>query len=198
MAKGLFAGHPWSLGVSGGFASPAAAELIARADLIVGWGCALNMWTMRHGKLIAPDATVVQVDDTPEALGAHRELTFGVLGDVEDTARELSEALGGGRTGYRTDDVRRRLDAGIGWATEPYDDLSGGGKIDPRTLSRALDVLLPDDRVVAVDSGQLHGLSGGVPGRPRPPLASASPRRSSRSGSAWRPRSARRWPAPAG
>ncbi len=157
VAKGLFAGHPWSLGVSGGFASPAAAELISRADLIVGWGCALNMWTMRHGKLIAPDATVVQVDDTPEALGAHRELTFGVLGDVEDTARELSAALGGGRTGYRTDDVRRRLDAGIGWATEPYDDLTGGGKIDPRTLSRDLDVLLPDDRVVAVDSGNFMG-----------------------------------------
>jgi acetolactate synthase-1/2/3 large subunit len=157
VAKGLFAGRPWSLGVSGGFASPGAAELISRADLIVGWGCALNMWTMRHGTLIAPGATVVQVDDTPEALGAHRELTFGVLGDVEDTAFELSDALRGGRTGYRTDDVRRRLDAGIGWATEPYDDLTGDGKIDPRTLSRDLDVLLPEDRVVAVDSGNFMG-----------------------------------------
>jgi acetolactate synthase-1/2/3 large subunit len=157
VAKGLFAGHPWSLGVSGGFASPGAAELISRADLIVGWGCALNMWTMRHGTLIAPGATVVQVDDTPEALGAHRELTFGVLGDVEDTALELGDVLSGVRSGYRTDDVRRRLDAGIGWATEPYDDLTGDGKIDPRTLSRDLDVLLPVDRVVAVDSGNFMG-----------------------------------------
>src|SRR5213075_1918378 len=70
VAKGLFADHPWSLGVSGGFASPGAADLIAHADLIVGWGCALNMWTMRHGRLISPGATVAQVDDTPEALGA--------------------------------------------------------------------------------------------------------------------------------
>jgi thiamine pyrophosphate-dependent acetolactate synthase large subunit-like protein len=144
--------------VSGGFASPGAAELISRADLIVGWGCALNMWTMRHGALIAPGATVVQVDDTPEALGAHRELTFGVLGDVGVVARELVTRLGGeAQTGYRTDDVRRRLDAGIGWATVPYDDLGGGGRIDPRTLSRDLDVLLPDDRVVAVDSGNFMG-----------------------------------------
>ena len=158
VAKGLFAGHPWSLGVSGGFASPGAAELIRNADLIVGWGCALNMWTMRHGTLIAPGATVVQVDDTPEALGAHRELTFGVLGDVETTATALADALGpNARTGYRTDDVRRSLDAGIGWATEPYDDLSGNGKIDPRTLSRDLDALLPEDRVVAVDSGNFMG-----------------------------------------
>jgi thiamine pyrophosphate-dependent acetolactate synthase large subunit-like protein len=157
VAKGLYADHPWSLGVSGGFASPVAADLISHADLIVGWGCALNMWTMRHGALIAADATVVQVDDTPEALGAHRELTFGVLGDVRETALALAGELRETRTGYRTDDVRRRLDAGIGWATTTYDDLSGDGRIDPRTLSRDLDVLLPRDRVVAVDSGNFMG-----------------------------------------
>jgi thiamine pyrophosphate-dependent acetolactate synthase large subunit-like protein len=156
VAKGLFAGHPWSLGVSGGFASPGAASLISDADLIVGWGCTLNMWTMRHGTLIAPGATVIQVDDTADALGAHRELTFGVLGDVGLTAAGLAQRVGQ-RTGYRTGDVRRRLDAGIAWATEPFDDLTGNGLIDPRTLSRDLDALLPDDRVVAVDSGNFMG-----------------------------------------
>jgi acetolactate synthase I/II/III large subunit len=157
VAKGLFTGHPWSVGVSGGFASPDAAELISGADLIAGWGCALNMWTMRHGTLIAPGATVVQVDDTPDALGAHRELTFGVLGDVGATADRLVERLTDDRVGYRTDDVRRRLDEGIAWATVPYDDLGGNGLIDPRTLSRDLDALLPGDRVVAVDSGNFMG-----------------------------------------
>ncbi len=42
VAKGLFNGNPWSLDVSGGFSSPLAAELIGGADLIVGWGCALE------------------------------------------------------------------------------------------------------------------------------------------------------------
>src|SRR5580700_1047579 len=51
-AKGLFRGSPWDLDVSGGFASPIAAELIAAADLVVAWGCSLGMWTMRHGKLV--------------------------------------------------------------------------------------------------------------------------------------------------
>ena len=158
VAKGLFAGHPWSLGVSGGFASPGAAELIRGGDLIVGWGCALNMWTMRHGTLIAPGATVAQVDDTADALGAHRDLTFGVLGDVEQTANRLATHLSGeARTGYRAHDVRRRLDAGIGWATVDYEDRGGHGLIDPRTLSRDLDALLPGDRVVAVDSGNFMG-----------------------------------------
>lgn len=93
VAKGLFSGNPWSLDISGGFSTPLAAELIAHSDLIVGWGCALNMWTMRHGRLIAEDATVVQVDDTAEALGRHRELTFGVHGDVAATASAALAAL---------------------------------------------------------------------------------------------------------
>lgn len=157
VAKGLFAGHPWSVGVSGGFASPGAAELISGADLIVGWGCALNMWTMRHGTLIAPGATVVQVDDSADALGAHCALTFGVHGDVGRTAAALDDQLGSPTTRYRTPAVRQRLDAGIIWATEPFEDATGDGRIDPRTLSRELDALLPDERVVSVDSGNFMG-----------------------------------------
>ena len=115
------------------------------------------MWTMRHGTLIAPGATVVQVDDTAEAIGAHRQLTFGVHGDVGRTAAELAAQLGSPATGYRTNAVRQRLDAGISWTTEPFADASGEGRIDPRTLSRELDRLLPDERVVSVDSGNFMG-----------------------------------------
>src|SRR5699024_7820017 len=112
--KGLFREHPWTLDVSGGFSSPLAAELIAGADLVVGWGCALNMWTMRHGRLIGRDAVVVQVDDTPEALGAHRELSFGVVGDVAATARGVHRRLGGEvGEGYRRPELRERLATGL-------------------------------------------------------------------------------------
>jgi acetolactate synthase I/II/III large subunit len=94
VAKGLFGGSPWNLDVSGGFATPLAAELISEADVIVGWGCSLNMWTMRHGKLIGPDATLVQVDDDPAAIGAHRPVHLGVPGDVAETARAVADVLG--------------------------------------------------------------------------------------------------------
>ena len=62
VAKGLFVGDPWYLDVMGGFASPLAASLMLDADLVVAWGCSLSMWTTRHGRLIAPSATVAQVD----------------------------------------------------------------------------------------------------------------------------------------
>ncbi|GAA1145734.1 thiamine pyrophosphate-binding protein [Ornithinicoccus hortensis] len=164
VAKGLFRDHPWSLDVSGGFSSPLAAELIAGADLIVGWGCALNMWTMRQGALIGPDATVVQVDDTADALGTHRELSFGVHGDVAATARAVTEALGepevgGERTayGYRSPALRERLATSLRWRDVPYVDRSTGRRIDPRTLSVGLDEILPAERVVGVDSGNFMG-----------------------------------------
>ncbi|WP_199849589.1 thiamine pyrophosphate-binding protein [Blastococcus sp. Marseille-P5729] len=156
VAKGLFAGDPWSLDVSGGFSTPLAAELISQADLVVGWGCALNMWTMRHGRLIADGATVVQVDDTLEAIGVHRELTFGVHGDVAVTAS--ATLAGSGRSeGWRTDELRERIANESRWGDVPYDDASSDHLIDPRRLCIELDAMLPEQRVVAVDSGNFMG-----------------------------------------
>src|SRR5580700_10347644 len=153
-AKGLFRGNPWDLDVSGGFASPLAAELI------VGWGCSLNMWTMRHGNLIGPETTVIQVDDDPAAIGANRPVHLGLLGDVAETARAALAALGdrfGSGLGYRTDEVRDRIAREVAWSSVPYDDETGGGRIDPRTLSIALDGMLPAERTVSVDSGNFMG-----------------------------------------
>jgi acetolactate synthase-1/2/3 large subunit len=155
-AKGLFAGDPWDLDVSGGFATPLAAELIASADLVVAWGSTLNMWTTRHGGLIPPVATVAQVDVDPAALGVHRPVDIGVVGPVTTVAdavtREVPEAAG-----WRDDKLRDRIAAGRRWRDVPYHDDAPPGTVDPRTLSIALDDLLPADRTVVVDSGNFMG-----------------------------------------
>ncbi|MFE2041903.1 thiamine pyrophosphate-binding protein [Streptomyces sp. NPDC059477] len=157
VARGLFHGNPWSLDVSGGFASPVAAELIQGADLIVGWGCALNIWTMRHGRLIGPQARVAQIDDDRSALGRHRPVDLGVMGDVALTARRALEKDADARQGYRTSAVGDSIATRLRWRDVPYDDMSTRERIDPRTLSIALDDLLPADRVIGVDSGNFMG-----------------------------------------
>jgi len=175
VAKGLFRGNPWNLDVSGGFASPLAAELITGADLIIGWGCSLNMWTTRHGKLIGTGATLIQVDDDATALGAYRPVHLGVVGDVAETARAVADALAGGEGGdgggeprsvrhkngdyggYRSPALRERIAREVRWRDVPFTDDSDGQRIDPRTLSIALDDLLPAERTVAVDSGNFMG-----------------------------------------
>ncbi|AUI59780.1 thiamine pyrophosphate-binding protein [Amycolatopsis sp. BJA-103] len=152
VAHGLFQGDPFSLGISGGFSSPAAADLIGNADLVIGWGCALNRWTTRHGTLLGPNARLAQVDVDQAALGAHRPIDLGVVGDVTSTAADVHAELG--TRGHGAE--RPRIPA-TSWNDVPYDDLSGNGRIDPRTLSRRLDEILPEERVVSIDSGNFMG-----------------------------------------
>jgi thiamine pyrophosphate-dependent acetolactate synthase large subunit-like protein len=160
VAKGLFNGEPFSLGISGGFSSPVAAELISDADLIVGFGCTLNMWTMRQGALIGPGAKVAQVDVEDSALGANRPVDLGVLGDSGQTADAVLEILRGrgpAAAKYRSGPVRERISAGVRWQDVPVEDLSTEDRIDPRLLTARLDQLLPADRIVSIDSGNFMG-----------------------------------------
>ncbi|HEX2362168.1 MAG TPA: thiamine pyrophosphate-binding protein [Jiangellaceae bacterium] len=158
VAKGLFNGSPWSLDVSGGFASPLAAELIEEADVVVSFGCALNMWTTQHGRLIGSGTRVAQVDLDESALGLHRPVDLGVVGDSATTAAAITKALLGREdSGYRDEDMQARISSEVRWRDIPFDDWGGAGSIDPRTLTIALDDLLPADRVVAIDSGNFMG-----------------------------------------
>lgn len=159
VAHGLFAGNPWCLGIAGGFASAGAAELMAAADLVLAFGVALNMWSTRHGRLFNPDAVIVQIDHEADAIGRHHRVDLGVVGDAGETARALLEALerrGTSIPGWRTPELEGTVRAAA-WHEEPYDDAGDGERIDPRTLSLALDGMLPAERVVAVDSGHFMG-----------------------------------------
>ena len=159
VVNGLFSGNPWALGISGGFASPTAAELIAEADVVLGAGVALNMWTTRHGRLLDPGATVLQIDHDPDAIGAHHRANVGLLGDVAESARALVAEIGRREyqgSGWRTPEVAARIRAGS-WQMTPFDDASTDERIDPRSLSLTLDKLLPLERTVAIDSGHFMG-----------------------------------------
>ncbi len=164
-AKGLFAGNPWNLDVAGGFATPLAAELIGAADLVVAWGSTLNMWTTRHGELIPPSAVVVQVDRDPAAFGVNRPVDLAVAGEVAAVAEAVPRSTGrplhgvcGRRLAYAgagpTDSRQRPVADG---SVPGRERRRAGRTIDPRTLSAALDDLLPPDRTVVVDSGNFMG-----------------------------------------
>jgi thiamine pyrophosphate-dependent acetolactate synthase large subunit-like protein len=157
---GLFADNPWSLGICGGFSSPAADELIAESDFILGFGVSFTQWTTKKGKLIAPGASVAQIDIESPKLGYQRPVQYAVLGDARSTAEALLTELGrppsSDKSGRRTDHTRERILSGDNHHS-PYPDESSALYIDPRTLSKAVDDLLPKDRVVASDSGHFCG-----------------------------------------
>ncbi|MFD9942932.1 thiamine pyrophosphate-binding protein [Nonomuraea sp. NPDC059023] len=185
VAKGLFRGSPWDLDVSGGFSTPLTAELISGADLVVAWGCALNMWTTRHGSLISPGTRVAQVDLEHPVAARHVPVDLPVTGEVAQVAAAVRELLpppellptppegppAGHRppaesrspagyrlpAGYRSAELAGRIVAEGRWRAVPFEDETGGGRIDPRTLTVALDDILPAERVVAPDSGNFMG-----------------------------------------
>jgi thiamine pyrophosphate-dependent acetolactate synthase large subunit-like protein len=160
VARGLFNGDAFNLDVSGSFATPAAADLIKAADLVIAWGCALTGWTTRHGTLISEDATVIQVDANPAALGARHRIDLGVPSDAGTAARAVLAELdrrGQRAEGYRTPEVAKRLAAEGRWRDVPFEPGAEAGRIDPRTLTMALDDLLPQQRTVATDSGNFAG-----------------------------------------
>ncbi len=159
VAGGLFAGNPWSVGITGGFASPQAAELIAGADLLLSFGATLNMWSTRHGRLVGPGAKVVQVDVDADAIGGHLRADAGIVGDTRATARALRaelKARGRHRQGWRSPELAERIARGA-WVHQPYEEVRAADRIDPRTLSIALERVLPAERTLVVDSGHFMG-----------------------------------------
>jgi thiamine pyrophosphate-dependent acetolactate synthase large subunit-like protein len=171
---GLFSGNPWSLGISGGFSSPIADELIAESDCIVAFGASLTQWTTKKGKLIASGAVVAQVDIEAAKIGYQMPVRIAVHGDAQATAEALLGELDRrgmtSRPGRRNEAMRERIRAGDNHHY-PHPDESSDDFIDPRTLSKAVDAILPADRVVASDSGHFCGW---VPRYLRVPNARAS------------------------
>jgi thiamine pyrophosphate-dependent acetolactate synthase large subunit-like protein len=156
---GLFADNPWSLGICGGFSSPAADELIAESDFILGFGVSFTQWTTKKGKLIAPSANIAQIDIEAPRLGYQRPVQHAVLGDAKATAEALLAELGrpaSAKSGRRDDRTRERIRSGDNHHSS-YSDESSALYIDPRTLSKAVDDILPKDRAVASDSGHFCG-----------------------------------------
>jgi len=155
-ANGLFAGNPFSLGISGGFASPVAQRLIPRSDLVLAFGASLNRWTTRTGTLIGPDTAVVQCDSDPSLMAAHRPAAEALTGDAREAAEALVEELD--RRGIRRGDFRAETDPaeleGGGWELR---DRSGPRGLDPEALMRALEERLPAERTVATDAGHFQG-----------------------------------------
>jgi thiamine pyrophosphate-dependent acetolactate synthase large subunit-like protein len=154
-ANGLFAGLPYALGISGGFASPHAQELLPQADVVLVAGASANHWTTRHGKLIDQRAKVIQIDTEARAISRNWPADVALIADVAQAAGALTQAIGPS-TGWRTPELAQAI-ASRRWTSDPYEDASTDEFIDPRTLTIVLNRLLPRNRAVVVDSGHFMG-----------------------------------------
>lgn len=157
-AKSLFSGHPFDIGIAGGFSDAVAAELIRDADVVLAVGASVNHFTSRGGTLFSREAALVHVDADPAAVSAFVPATLGVVGDAVEVLGALLAEMrdrGQARAGYRSDALAARI-AGHR-RTDEFDDASGEGVVDPRSLCAALDEIVAERRVLVTDGGHFCG-----------------------------------------
>ena len=156
LAKGLFTGDPFDLGLAGTLSTPTTARLFGRADCVIAFGCSLHTWTTDVGKLF-PQAARIHVDDDRSQIGDFTMPDHVLIGDAALTADSLAERAPS-RRGFRTPEVRAEIAAG-----GPFDgleDASTPERIDTRVALIALDDKLPAERMVLSDGGHYFGYPG--------------------------------------
>ncbi|MCR1784077.1 thiamine pyrophosphate-binding protein [Nocardioides carbamazepini] len=151
LGKGLFAGEPLDLGVIGTLGSVLALETVRSADCLLVLGAGLNRYTSVDGALLQGRA-VVQVDRDPSRISSAAEI--GMVADVRETVTSMSELLaaaGQEPAAAHRGDLAELL---VAEAARPVTSADGPATMDPRTVMRWLDRLLPADRVVVTDTGR--------------------------------------------
>jgi len=154
-AKGLVPDtHPLGAGVLGRSGTPVASWLMNEADLLIVVGASFSNHTG-----IAAYKKILQIDDTPAAIGRFDPVTTGVVGDAELTLAGLLDGLGQPHTEDQRADVAARWAI---WRAEKArraaDDRGRG--VPAAAVFGALSRHLPADAVVTVDVGN-HAYSLG-------------------------------------
>lgn len=155
-AKGLFDGHPFHIGIAGGYATDVARHAFGEADLVIGVGAALGHWTTDAGTLF-PNASTIQIDIEPRGLWEGvRVADLHIQADAKAALSAIysAMALPGGaapRSGFRAQALAEAIAADLPdprkWPVEP-------GVLDPRAALLEIDAAVPKDFDVVV--GNAH------------------------------------------
>ncbi len=165
LGTGYFKDDRCNLGIYGTLTHPAAMDSIASADCVITFGASLNYFTTDKGTLFA-DKRVIQCDLDPVRIGSTIPIDAGVVGDATRVATTITEWLQAADhqpSAFASDALDAQLrDFDPSTA---FEDKSRSGAIDPRTFTRKMDEILPDDRTVVVDAGRfmLDALTLSVP-----------------------------------
>src|SRR6516165_4484594 len=154
-AKGLIPDtHPLGAGVLGRSGTPVASWLMNEADLLIVVGASFSNHTG-----IAAYKKILQIDDSPAAIGRFDPVSTGVVGDAELTLAALLDGLGDTRTEDQRGAVAARWAI---WRAEKarraVDDRGRG--VSAAAVFDALSRHLPADAIVTVDVGN-HAYSLG-------------------------------------
>jgi acetolactate synthase I/II/III large subunit len=156
LGKGWFAGHPFNVGVSGGFSYGDSRPILSDADLVLAFGASLSYFTLDHGRLYRK-AKIVNVDNDEDRVAELAGVVDeSIVGDARLTAEALLSELGPANgSGWRSADLEARIEQIDPW--RGIDFVEQKGVVDPRLVTQMADRMLPRERALVISIGHFMG-----------------------------------------
>ena len=151
-AKGLFAGHPYDMDLFGTLSTPAAYDLIAKADCAICFGAGLHDFTTDKGKLLA-GKRVVQIDMDARNIGRSVHPDAALVADAGLTAENIVHWLDTAE--IPPSGFTRELDIAALRAhpiSQPNNARPGFVNYD--WALEELEKILPENRILVTDGGR--------------------------------------------
>lgn len=156
--KDMFLGHPFDCGILGSLSHAGGRRLIDQVDCVVAIGVSLNQWTTSYRQALPKEATVIHVDHDSANIGRWYNADVALCGDARIVAEQLTAALPErprSAMELRSEENARWLaDFTLDKNFEPHHTARS---LDSRTLTLELSRILPEDRNIVWDSGNMLG-----------------------------------------
>ena len=150
-AKGLFNDHPYNIDIFGTLSTPAAYDLIAKADCIVCFGTALHDFTTDKGKLMTKKR-IIQVDVEPTAIGGGIHPDAALVADAGRTADTITWWLN--EAEIPPSGWTKELDPATLTEHPVSTNKSGEGYINFVQALEKLEGRFPKNRILVTDGGR--------------------------------------------
>ncbi|MCW1935082.1 thiamine pyrophosphate-binding protein [Pararhodobacter zhoushanensis] len=150
-AKGLFNDHPYTMDIFGTLSTPAAYDLIAKADCIVCFGTSLHHFTTDRGKLLK-GKRVVQVNDSLTEVAKNFHPDVALVADAALTADNILYWLD--EAEIPPSGFTRELDRATLTAHTPPRSSTKPGFANYIAALEQLEAALPKQRILTTDGGR--------------------------------------------
>ncbi|MGA7488149.1 MAG: thiamine pyrophosphate-binding protein [Xanthobacteraceae bacterium] len=155
--------HPLSVGVVGTYSRESANRVVNGADLVCFVGSETGGMTTHFWAVPKIGTPAIQIDIDPEALGRNYPLVVGVNGDAKVTLARMLAAADRASAGRRKAWVAAARGICEEWAGKYRSALTSEAvPIRPERICAELTRHVPDDAIVAVDTGHAGMWMGGM------------------------------------
>ncbi|HZQ14837.1 MAG TPA: thiamine pyrophosphate-binding protein [Pseudolabrys sp.] len=155
--------HPLSVGVVGSYSRESANRAVNRADLVIFVGTETGGMTTHFWAVPKIGTPAIQIDIEAEALGRNYPLAAGVLGDAKAVLAAMQAQADKASAAKRAAWIKEITALRADWYAKYKKDLeSDAVPIHPARICRELTQHVPDDAIVAVDTGHAGMWMGGM------------------------------------